>query len=210
MEKETGNIIIGLCGSSGSGKTFLSECFARQGAFVIDTDEVYHSLVGSSSVRSACIAELSSFFGEEVINSDNSLNRKALGGIVFGKGNEDKLARLNEITHKYIREETLRLIKEHSEKSVSPVIIDAPLLYESGFDSLCDAVIVAYAPRNVAIRRIMVRDGISEKEAEARLDSQVPSEELIARADFAVNTHDSEENLTVKAKEILEDLKGKT
>ena len=185
-----GNIkVIGLCGRSGCGKGFVSAEFLNYGIPSIDTDKVYRDILeekSSDGSPSTCLIELSREFGENIITNKGELDRKALAEIVFEDGAEDKLFRLNDITHKHILEKTLFLIESYEKNGFSSVIVDAPVLFESGFDKICDLKICVIAPDAVAVERICKRDNKTEKEAEIRLANQKTEKELIQLCDAVI------------------------
>ena len=174
--------VIGLCGRSGSGKGYISSVFASFGGLHIDTDKVYHDLLEPVDGKiSECLSEIVSYFGEGILDGLH-LDRKKLGAIVFS--DDEKLLKLNEITHKYIKEKTLSLIDSCT---ATFAVVDAPVLFESGFDSLCDFTVCAVADDETCIKRIVKRDGVTEEAARARLANQISCEELEAKCDFAVD-----------------------
>ena len=175
--------VIGLCGRSGSGKGYVSERFLQLGIPSIDTDKVYRDILGRDG--SECLSELKNEFGEGII-AGGKLDRRALANIVFAKGNENKLERLNSISHKHILKETLSMIEEYSKKGMGAVIVDAPVLFESGFDSICDITLCVTAPDSVCVERICKRDDRSEEEAKSRLASQKSVEELRSLCSFEI------------------------
>ena len=193
--RKTGVMEVGLCGRSGSGKGYVAAIFARFGIPSVDTDAVYRRLTAPSDVPSPCMEALCERFGPSVMAPDNSLDRAAMRSLVFGEGNEENLADLNAISHRYILEETRRDARRLYEEGFPVVLVDAPLLYESGFDRFCEAVVCVTAPEELILSRIMARDGIGREDAEKRLASQIPAEELIARADFTVVNDCSREEL---------------
>lgn len=173
--------VIGICGRSGSGKSYVSSCFASFGGRHIDTDAIYHDLLKPRGGEiSACTKAIADEFGQEVVK-DGTLDRTALRKIVFS--DREKLSRLNEISHAFIKKETLSIIK-HSRAPF--LLIDAPLLFESGFDALCDVTVCVTADEATQIRRIMKRDGIGEDDARRRLATQISNEELEAKCDYTV------------------------
>lgn len=177
-----GLFTVGLCGRSGSGKGYVSKCFALKGIPAIDTDAVYRSLTDGSGPFE-CNAELASVFGQDILREDMSLDRRRLAKIVFAEGAEHKLKMLNEITHKYIFVESLRLARLHKAAGARSIILDAPVLFESGFDYYCDKKLCVTCPDEVSVSRICRRDGISAYEAERRISSQMPPDELRRRCD---------------------------
>ena len=175
--------VIGLCGGSGSGKGAVSSLFGTYGIPAIDTDAVYHDI---TSRPSPCLDALASEFGVRIVK-DGALDRAALREIVFfSPDSAAKLKKLNAITHKYIIAETEKIISAYEKRSVPGVIIDAPLLFESGLDKRCDTVIAVVANREVRIARIMLRDGITLEAARARIDAQMPDTRLAEMADVVI------------------------
>ena len=182
--KET--VWIGLCGRSGSGKGYVGSIFAALGVPVIDTDAVYRRLSGPAEVPFECMQELSRAFGERILNPDNSLNRRAMADIVFAADGAEARNTLNRITHAHILRETRRLAERYAKEGYRFVLIDAPLLFESGFDEFCRYTVCVTAPDSICIERIMSRDGVTEEEARRRLSAQIPLEELTRRCDYTV------------------------
>ena len=180
--------VIGVCGSSGSGKGYTCRKLAKYGAVHIDTDKVYRDIAVCGS---PCLAELTEYFGAGILDKDGNLNRKELSRIVFeGENGEADLKMLGSITHKHIRLETERILKESRENGAEAVLIDAPVLFESGFDDLCDVTLCVTAPYETKIRRITERDGITEEKAAARLSSQLSDVELRSRCDYEIVNDD--------------------
>jgi dephospho-CoA kinase len=182
-------IKIGLCGSSGSGKGYVSKKFKAYGVEYIDTDKVYRDIAVDGS---DCVNELCSYFGEGILSEDGTLDRKELSRRVFeGDNASAHLKVLNEITHKYIRYETVRILEENESKGVIATIIDAPVLFESGFDKMCDVTVCVTAPTELKINRILKRDNIPIEKAEARLQSQLSDGSLRERCDYEIVNDDS-------------------
>ena len=180
-------VIIGLCGSSGSGKGYACAKFEKHGVAYIDTDLVYRQGVLTDS---HCVNELTGYFGNGILEN-GAVSKKLLAAIVFESENaEIKLARLNEITHKYIKIKTLERLSEYEGQGYSAVLIDAPVLFESGFDKMCDATICVTAPYEQKLERIMKRDGISKEKAEARLGAQLSDTELRKRCTYEIDNTD--------------------
>lgn len=176
--------IIGLSGGSGSGKGMVSEIFSELSVYSIDTDALYHEM---TSKKSELCDELRCEFGDTIITRTGALNRAALAKIVFsGEGSTERLERLNAITHRRILARVREIIADCSSRNISLVIVDAPLLFESGFDKECDAVISVIADRELRIERIMSRDNISRDAAERRIASQLPDEYLSAHSDYVI------------------------
>ena len=125
---------IGLCGQSGAGKGYIAALFAEKGVPSIDTDRIYRDLTGPASPKSPCMEALCAAFGPDTANEDGSLNRTYLRSVVFGAENRERLHLLNRITHRFILAETEMRADKLTRDGAEFVLIDAPLLYESGFD----------------------------------------------------------------------------
>ena len=182
--------VIGLCGGSGSGKGAVSGIFAEIGIPSIDTDAVYREMTLSDS---PCMRELRGEFGDEVVNSQGGLDRARLASIVFN--DPSRLIKLNKIAHSFILDETRRRLAEYRNEGFPAAIVDAPVLFESGFDSECDEIICVLADRDVRTIRIMSRDGITRDAAEKRIASQMPDEILISKCDYVIYNNSDIESL---------------
>lgn len=198
-------MLVGLCGRSGSGKGYVSKILSGMGIPCIDTDAVYRGMTGPSDVPSDCMKELSARF-PGVLAPDNSLDRVKMRSLVFG-GDRRALDDLNAITHKYILIETLSAADGLIRQGNGIVIIDAPLLYESGLDGLCTRVICVTAPHEFALTRIMKRDGISRSDAERRLEAQIPAEELVNKADYLIENDNDDEKMMGQINACVADLR---
>ena len=178
--------VIGLCGRSGSGKGYICDIFNEFGIPSIDTDKVYRDIISEKDSR--CLKELKNHFGEKVIDPDGSLNRKVLASIVFS--DPDKLHILNSVTHKYILKKTDKLIKEYCEEEKDFVIVDAPVLFESGFNKICDICVCVTCGDEVSVKRICERDGVDGDTAEMRLRSQISEDKLRELCDHEIVNDD--------------------
>ncbi len=178
-------IVIGLCGSSGAGKGYTCQRLAEHGILFIDTDKVYTERVVCRG--SECLSELTQYFGNEILSPDGSLNKKALAKMVFeGENAQKNLSKLNEITHKHIKREAEKILAENERNGAVATAVDAPVLFESGFDKMCDITMCVTAPSELKIKRIMERDGITREKALSRLASQLTDDELRARCDIEI------------------------
>ena len=178
--------VIGLCGGIGSGKSSVSSIFMKNGIPVIDADRIYHDLTSS---KSKCLDELVLAFGEDII-SCGALNRQRLAKIVFASdGAREKLDLLNSITHKHVLNEISGIIRGLEDRGHNIVVVEVPLLFESGFNKNCDTIISVISPREMRIKRVMERDSISYEDVEARIDSQKPDSWLIDHSDYVINNN---------------------
>ena len=196
--------IIGLTGPSGAGKTKLCSIAESYGIKSIDTDAVYHSLLVPPS---PCLDELVREFGDSILLNDGTLSRPILSSIVFDEKDTEKvkLARLGEITHKYVLDKAREMIKAAEGRGECAIIVDAPALYESGFDKECDFVICLLADPSLRLTRIIDRDSISEERAGARINGQKSDDFYSSRADHTILNNNSPEQLRVSLENILSD-----
>ena len=175
--------VVGLAGGSGSGKGAVCQIFASLGFLIVDTDALYHYMTEG---KSKCLDELRLEFGDEILTAQGTLDRKKLADIVFSDDNKQRLARLNEISHFHILKQTREIIDKARLDEVVGVIIDAPLLFESGFDRECDVTVSVLAPKALRVERIMARDSISRERAEKRISAQLTDEQLKALSDYVI------------------------
>jgi dephospho-CoA kinase len=125
--------VIGLCGGSGSGKGLVCKILSEYSVPNIDTDGLYREMTSGDS---PCLRALRNEFGESIIGADGSLDHSVLRNIVFSSADSrERRARLNEIAHGYIRDEARNIISQYRERGAEAIVVDAPLLYESGFDA---------------------------------------------------------------------------
>lgn len=200
------SVLVGLCGGSGAGKGYVSAKFKEYGIPAIDTDAVYRELTGPSDEISDCMNALTERFGDSIRAADNSLNRAEMRKLVFGEENKKNLDELNRITHRYILEKTMSIANELFANGCDIVLIDAPLLFESGFDKLCEKNICVIADEGTRIKRIIARDNISEEDAKRRIASQITSEKLVSLADYTINNDTSEDALDKQIESCVREL----
>jgi dephospho-CoA kinase len=183
-------LLVGLTGSISTGKSTVSAMFAHQGARVIDADLLSREVVMPGQPAYARILEE---FGSHLVLEDGSLDRKALGAIVFADPARRK--RLEEITHPAVGARQQRILSVLDEEGFEGIVLwDAALLFETGGVSKMDKVVVVFADPDTESRRLMARDGLSEADAQARIASQMPIAEKAKRADYVIdNTGTREE-----------------
>ena len=190
-------LIVGFAGGSGSGKTLASGFFLKFNIPSIDTDSIYRKMTVAGG---KCIEPLRRAFGDSVITSDGSLDRAILAGIIFAS--EEKRRQLNSITHKMILEEVREIIEDFRKNDVPAVLIDAPLLFESGFDKECDIIISVISDIETRIDRIIERDGITRDKALARINAQHSDDFLIEKSNFIIINNSSPEYVEAQVNEI--------
>ena len=194
--------IIGLTGPSGAGKSTLCEKFNSLGIPCINTDEIYHKITSNPS---PCIDELKEKFGSSIINENGSLNREALAKLVFeGENKDNNLANLNATTHKYVWEETNRILTEYMEKGKETAVIDAPALFSSKiFIGACDLIISVLSDKESRVQRITARDGITREQALARINAQPNDEFFIENSDYYIVNSGTKDEMNEKLISIL-------
>lgn len=203
-------MIVGVTGGIGAGKSRVCEVFAREGARVIEADEVGRQTVEDPAVLRA----LAQAFGNDILDEQGALNRRELGRRAFASATARK--RLNAIVWpslgRRLREAAERL---HSECPDRPVVVDAALILEWGDrHALCDALVAVTAPETRRIQRAMERKGLSEEEVRDRMASQLPESEKVAAADYVIENAGSLSDLESRAmavwRQIIEALRGRT
>ena len=176
-------ILIGLTGGVATGKSTVAKMFKKCGAIVIDADELAREVVrpGQPAWR-----DIMRRFGKSVLNSDRTINRQALGQIVFR--DRTKLRQLERIIHPRVAAKQKRLTRQASRKDPNAVVIyDVPLLFEAGIDKRVDKIIVVTADRESQIARLKKRNGLTRAEAFRRIKSQIPLSKKVRLADIVID-----------------------
>jgi dephospho-CoA kinase len=182
-------LLVGLTGSIATGKSTVSRMFAHLGVRVIDADLLAREVVMPGQPAYARIVEE---FGPQVVQEDGSLDRKALGALVFGDAAKRK--RLEEITHPAIGLRQQRILSVLDEEAFEGVVIwDAALLFEGGGVAKMDRVVVVYADPETERRRLMERDGLSDADVRARVASQMPIAEKAKLAHHVIDNSGTRE-----------------
>ena len=174
---------VGLTGGIASGKSTVSEAFARLGAKVLDADEVAREVVLPGK---PAWTKLRHTFGSEFFHPDGRLNRNKLRRLVFA--DPEQRSRLNAIVHpEVMREIDFRFEQLTSSAEHAVVLVDIPLLIEVGVVHRFDKVVVVYANESVQVMRLMQRDGLSREEARQALSVQIDLREKAKKADFVID-----------------------
>ena len=173
--------IFGLTGGIACGKSTVSRMLVGRGATVIDADQIARDVVMPGKPAYEDIVKT---FGEGVLAPDGTIDRPALGRIVFG--DEQARSKLNAITHPRIGQETAQRIQKVREQGVKVLIYDAALLVETGGYKMYEALIVVTADPAVQLERLIARDRIPAEEARKKIDAQFPLEKKVAVADYVI------------------------
>jgi dephospho-CoA kinase len=193
---------VGLTGGIGSGKSTASRYLESLGAFVLDADEEAKKLITSNETVQH---ELISEFGTDIIDGTGRMNKNKLSRVAFQ--DEDHQQRLNSVVHPYI----FNLIDKEfnrvfNDKKHGVFIVDAALIYETGFDAHLDYVIVVTAHLKNRMERALGRETLSREEILKRVDFQWPEEEKVNMADFVVHNDGAEAELQKNIESIIKKL----
>lgn len=180
------HIVIGLTGQSGAGKGAVSAALEKYGFVHIDTDKIAHEAYKKGTEAYYRILKT---FGAGVAKEGGEISRFRLGKIVFS--NPKQLERLNSIVHPFVTNAVKKIIRENEKKLVSGIIIDAPALFESGENELCDFTVFIKADEVQRIKRIMKRDDITEEDAKKRVRAQYADGFFEKRSDLVVENFEN-------------------
>ena len=194
--------ILGLTGGIASGKSAAAEYLGSLGAVVLDADAISHHLTGPGG---EALEAIKGFFGPSVFNPDGTLNRRALGELVFHDPSQRRA--LEGIIHPMVQRRMLKEIDAAREKGQEVVVLNVPLLFESAMDALCNETWVMALDKESQVKRVMARDALSREEALARVDSQMSLEDKIARANRVIQTGRPIEQTRQELSQLYRDLR---
>ena len=194
--------VVGLTGPTGSGKTTVSEVFARNGFYVINCDKISRDVSENSK---ACKDELVHEFSDVILNEDGSLNRQKLSDIVFGDGM--KRACLEGVIYPYILAKIIDEIKDAVRKKERFVLLDAPTLFQSNANDFCDIIVTVIADEQKRYENIMQRDGLTIKRAQLRMAAQLKDEYYTSKSDIVIQNDKDLEKLMKASEEIAKMIK---
>ena len=196
-------IVIGLTGGIGTGKSTVSDYLRKKGCIILDADDISRKMTEAGMPALSIIHNV---FGDEVINSDGSLNRHKLGDIVFN--NRDKLQKLQQIiTTEVVDNINRNLSQLQSEHCDKIVVIDAPLLFECGMENIADENWLVISEMSVRIKRVKERDNLSEEQIIARINNQMSQEDKEKLSDYVLDNSGSLQQLYEQIDDNLERLK---
>lgn len=196
-------IVIGLTGGIGTGKSTVSDYLRKKGCIILDADDISRKMTEAGMPALSIIKNV---FGDEVINSDGSLNRHKLGDIVFN--NRDKLQKLQQIiTTEVVDNINRNLSQLQSEHCDNIVVIDAPLLFECGMENIADENWLVISEMSVRIKRVKERDNLSEEQIIARINNQMSQEDKEKLSDYVLDNSGSLQQLYEQIDDNLERLK---
>lgn len=192
---------VALTGGIATGKSHVLAAFAARGIPTIDADLLAHAVVASGTPAAQAIERR---FGRDVIGADGEVNRRKLGAVVFN----DVTARrdLEAIVHPAVYD-AIRRWFDMLPGTTPLAVADIPLLYETGHDRDFDVVVVAACEPDEQVRRVMARDGLSEGDARARVNAQLPIATKIDRADYVVWTTDTQAATSERVEDVIRKMK---
>ncbi len=182
---------IAITGNIASGKSQLEKILIDNGYLVYDTDKIAHSILDT----------MTEFYGYDVF-TNGKIDRKKLGNLVFSDNKVKK--ELEDLIHPLVKQKILELFEKH--KNDKYVFVSVPLLYESGFDSMFDKVILVTIDKNTQLNRLILRNNLTKEDALKRINAQIPQEEKIEKADFIIDNNSTIENLKEKLNHIIKEL----
>ena len=195
--------VLGLTGGIASGKSAVSAMLSEMGFPIVDADVISRRVAEKGS---PVLESIKKEFGEGVLNDDGTLNRKALGILVFGSS--DRLKKLNSLTHPAIVEEINKQINYYIDRGDRLCVLDAPLLIESGINGIADRVLLVYVDSNTQMERLMNRDGITEELAMKKISSQMSFEEKRRYADYIIDNTGSLMKTKEQLKAVVDSIKS--
>ncbi|MCC3356465.1 dephospho-CoA kinase [Bacillus sp. REN16] len=177
-------LTIGLTGGIASGKSTVSQMFIDAGIAVIDADVIARKVV---EVGEEAYEQIVQSFGEDILLPDNTIDRPKLGSVVFFS--EEKRLLLNSIVHPAVRKQMLKEKEEHIHNGEETIVLDIPLLFESKLTSLVDRTLLVYVDYETQLERLMNRNQLPKKDAEARIRSQMPLKDKIQLSDAVIDNN---------------------
>ena len=192
---------MGLTGGMGCGKSEAARYLESLGARHVDADAISRSLTAPGG---AALPAIRARFGDDVFLLDGALDRRAMAERVFGDAASRRA--LEAILHPLVQRQMVDEIEAAGREGVAVTILNVPLLFESGMDVLCDETWAMSAPEAAQLQRIRARDGLSERDARARLDAQLSMSERNARASRVIDSERPIEKTRAELKQLYQQL----
>lgn len=199
-KEQSMSLVIGLTGGIASGKSTVSNMLKEMNITVIDADvEARLAVEKGEPAYQKIVAE----FGNDILLTNEEIDRVKLGSIIFH--NADKRKLLNSIVHPEVRKRMNNQVEAAREREEQVIVLDIPLLFESKLTHMVEKTILVYVDRDIQLKRLMERNELSLKDAEARIKSQMPLSEKVSLADAVINNNGG---ITETKKQVIEVLMG--
>jgi dephospho-CoA kinase len=194
-----------VTGNISSGKSTVAKALEQHGAVVVDADQLARDVVEAGTKT---LERLVGAFGEEILQSDGSLNRERLGQMVFA---DTKVrATLNQIVHPEIARKSIEVLQRLRERDDIPLVVyEAPLLFEVGAETRVDKVLVVKIDSKEQLKRLMSRDHLGEVEAKQRIAAQMSQDKKLARADYVIDNSGTISDVLLQVEKLWPKLVGK-
>lgn len=196
--------VIGLTGGIASGKSTVTAFFRNHDVPVIDADLLGHRTYEPGTDTFAAVVRA---FGNDIVAQDGTIDRRVLGGKVFGK--PDELKRLTDVVWPGIRRLASESLSEFETAGNHLAVLEAAVLFEAGWEDLCDEIWVVVVEPDLAVERLASRNGLDPEAARARIDSQLSNAERVSRADVVIENNSSLEALDRRIEEAWSELQGR-
>lgn len=178
--------VIGITGGVGAGKSTVLEYLQKKwDVYVIQADKVGHLVIEPGE---RCYEKVIGLFGERVVKSDKTIDRKAVSDVVFS--NEEMLSRLNGLIHPAVKSYILQKIEEQRQNGREIFIVEAALLFEDHYEEFCDEVWYIHTDREIRIARLMENRGYTREKSESIIKNQAPDTFFFDRADYVIENND--------------------
>src|SRR5215470_8765212 len=195
---------IGLTGGIATGKSYVLSVLSELGCEVIDADTVAHRAIEQG--RPAYF-DIIDHFGRDILNEDGSINRAALGAVVFT--NKSARERLNEIVHPRVYEAQTEWFEDVARRDPEAIaVVDAALMIETGSYRRFDKIIVVHCDPELQLRRLIERNCFTREQAQARISIQAPSEEKLKYTDYSIDTSNGFEDTRLQVEKVYEQLRA--
>ena len=193
--------IIGLTGQSGAGKSTVAGFLEQNGFKVINADLLVRKIYESGS---PCLKAIAAVFGEDIINENGTPDRKLLAKRAFSS--KENTALLSSIVHPFVTAELFAEIKKSAENGATTIVYDAPQLFESNADVICDEIISVTAEKSVRLERICKRDNISKENALMRMNAQLDEEFFRENSDYIIENNSDISSLNIQLEDLIKQL----
>lgn len=195
---------IGLTGGIATGKSTVTGLIESRGYVVIDADHISHEL---TRLAEPGYNQIVSHFGNDILDTSLRIDRKKLGQIIFSSPEQKKA--LEGILHPLIQERVQELKEHHQARGASVLFYDVPLLFENNLASQFDAVLMVWCQEEIQLQRLMKRNNLTQAEAEARMNAQMPMTEKIRKSTYCIDNSGSEFELIMAVDTFLQQLTGR-